>query len=101
MHTKDKAILEGVRKARRPLSIEELREATERPDLDSMDCLLMIEDGLLRTADMDRCRYFIEGEASDPDYEPHIFNNTCYCGFETDEDEEMERHINAHQSVAA
>lgn len=59
-------ILEAIRAAQRPLSLAELSEATGRA-VDAMDCLLMIEDGLIYPTDRDRTAYYIKGEESDPD----------------------------------
>lgn len=67
--TLDRLVLHAIRAASRPLSVDELREATGRIDLDPMNLFLMIEDGLIYPTDRNRSRakYFIRGEASEPE----------------------------------
>lgn len=63
--TIEELILKAIRKAQRPLTLEELREATGRP-VDKTDCILMFEDEQLRPTNWFHSAYYIPGEESDP-----------------------------------
>lgn len=62
--TIEELILRAIRQAERPLTLEELREATGRP-VTKVDCILMFEDEQLRPTDWFHSAYYIPGEESD------------------------------------